>query len=75
MNNVIRPPTVPKNSEFDMVIDYTYRAGNLVLMIPDRKFTASFDNYSDEISTVESHLPFMHCLMYSGSPTLPKHHF
>ena len=71
--NVIRPPILPKNLEFDMVIDYTEWAGNLILMILDRKFTTSFDNYSDEIFTVETCLPFMHCLMYSGSPTLPKH--
>ena len=47
--NVIRPPILPKNLEFDMVIDYTEWAGNLILMILDRKFTTSFDNYSDEI--------------------------
>ena len=56
-----------------MAIDDTEWAGNLIIIILDRKFTTSFDNYSDEIFTVESRLPFMHCLMYSGSPTLPKH--
>ena len=63
--NSTETPTLPKNLEFDMAIDDTEWAGNLIIIILDRKFTTSFDNYSDEIFTVESRLPFMHCLMFT----------